>query len=983
METIENVDGVFRITGARPPSAPDLTVYAVGRAGYAHAACYQELVEAVYFGLRQLGCRVALATAADGLGGETIVIGGHLLGPAEIAALPPKTVIYNTEHVRSAWFTPAYTALLRRFPVWDYSEDNARRLAEVIGREVQFVPLGYVPQFSRAPTAEQDIDVLFYGSSAPRRDALFAAMRRSGLVVHQVFGVYGAARDALIARAKVVANVHHFLPGAFEIMRVSSALANAKAVATECNPDELVDADLRDAMLCAPYVRFAEACHALVADAARRGQLGEAGRAAFARRNEAAILRNALAQMRDRVAAAAVESPRPGTIGLCMIVKNEAHVIVRCLDSVRRLVDHVLIEDTGSTDGTQQIVRDWLVRENLPGAVIDEPWQDFAANRTSALAKLRDRREIEYALIMDADDVLVYDDGFDSAAFKAALRADIYTVPIRLGSIVYQRPQICRNALEFRYRGVVHEFLEGPPPGGQSAADAAGFHITSGREGARSRDPQKYQRDAAVLQAALASEQDPFLRSRYTFYLAQSYRDCGEKQRAIEHYLARVELGYWAEEVFVSLLNAARLMEEVGRPFADVRATYDRAAASCPTRAEALHGAAQLCFRNGRNREGYELAKRGLAVAKPASGLFLEPWIYDYGLLDQFAINGYWAGEYAPSLDACLKLLGGGKLPQSEIPRVVQNARFAFEKMPQSPNLGALGRPGFVDQFALAPERRLRSRRADPPRVLVAILAKQMEVPLPLYLRCIESLDYPKRRIVLYVRTNNNTDRTEPMLREWLARVGDRYAEVQLDAADVPEPVERFGIHEWNATRFKVLARIRDASLRKTIEHGCDYYFVADIDNFLRPCTLRELVALGLPVAAPFLRSAEQSSYYSNYHAEIDGNGYYLECDQYHWALNRWVRGIIEMPVVHCTYLVRADVAPELAYEPTAGRHEYVVFSESARRAGVPQYLDNRQVYGYLGRQDDHVALARSLLEMELQAPHEDELADTALPALT
>jgi hypothetical protein len=266
--------------------------------------------------------------------------------------------------------------------------------------------------------------------------------------------------------------------------------------------------------------------------------------------------------------------------------------------------------------------------------------------------------------------------------------------------------------------------------------------------------------------------------------------------------------------------------------------------------------------------------------------------------------------------------------------------------------------------------------------VLIAILAKQMEVPLPLYLRCIESLDYPKQRIVLYVRTNNNTDRTEPILRKWLAQVGERYAGVEFDAHDVPEQVEQFGIHEWNETRFKVLGRIRDASLRKTIEHRCEYYFAVDIDNFVRPCTLRELVALGLPIVAPFLRSAEQGSYYSNYHTEIDANGYYAECDQYHWALNRWVRGLIEMPVVHCTYLVRADVVPELTYEPTAGRHEYVVFSESARRAGVPQYLDNRQVYGYLGRNDDHVALARSLLAEELDGVHDDRPADAAVPAL-
>ena len=90
-----------------------------------------------------------------------------------------------------------------------------------------------------------------------------------------------------------------------------------------------------------------------------------------------------------------------------MIVKNEAHVIMRCLESVRPLIDYVLIEDTGSTDGTQQMIRDWLVRENLPGQVIDEPWQNFAYNRSHVMEKLREVEGVDYALIIDADDVLV------------------------------------------------------------------------------------------------------------------------------------------------------------------------------------------------------------------------------------------------------------------------------------------------------------------------------------------------------------------------------------------------------------------------------------------------------------------------------------------------------------------------------------------------------------------------------------------------
>src|SRR5271170_520255 len=106
------------------------------------------------------------------------------------------------------------------------------------------------------------------------------------------------------------------------------------------------------------------------------------------------------------------EDAQMKTIGLCMIVKNEAAVITRCLDSVRPLIDYVLIEDTGSSDGTQQIIQDYLQRNDLPGEVFEVSWQDFGTNRSLALTRLRETAKIDYALIMDADDRLVFDEGF-------------------------------------------------------------------------------------------------------------------------------------------------------------------------------------------------------------------------------------------------------------------------------------------------------------------------------------------------------------------------------------------------------------------------------------------------------------------------------------------------------------------------------------------------------------------------------------------
>jgi glycosyltransferase involved in cell wall biosynthesis len=682
------------------------------------------------------------------------------------------------------------------------------------------------------------------------------------------------------------------------------------------------------------------------------GQLG---------RNEAAHEARTEFHLADDKYSRPGKEPIVKTIGLCMIVKNESKVIRNCLKSVLPLVDYVLVVDTGSEDGTQAIIRDYLIEHRAPGAVIDEPWQNFAYNRSFALAKLREVMDVDYALVMDADDILIFDADFDPPSFKAQMEEDFYDVQVIHGGITHFRAQICNNRQPFCYKGVLHEYLE-VPPGNLTRGKAHGFHIraNASSEGGRSQNPKKYQDDAALLERALETETDPFLISRYSFYLAQSYRDSGEREKALERYLKRAELGYWNEEIYVALLEAGNLMAALDRPPDEVLATYERATGMVPARAEALHAAALCCRKKGRNIEGQEYARRGLEREAPAGGLFVQRWVYDYGLLDEFAINAYWAGAYRESLDASLKLLKSEILPPSMIKRVAANASFAAEKTPiaKLPELGKLGAENMVDQHKLVPQRLLRSRVQGSPKIFLAILAKQKEPALPLYLDCIEALDYPKSSIVLYVRTNNNTDRTEQILRDWVARVGHLYAAVEFDASDVEDRVETFREHEWNTTRFKVLGRIRNLSLRRAMELDCDFYFVTDVDNFIRPATLRELVALDLPIVAPLLRSIMPEKFYSNYHGDVDPNGYYKHCDQYHWLLSRHVRGIVEVPVVHCTYLVRADMIPELAYEDSSSRHEYVIFSDSARRAGIPQYLDNRQIYGYItfGEGDLHLS---------------------------
>jgi hypothetical protein len=141
---------------------------------------------------------------------------------------------------------------------------------------------------------------------------------------------------------------------------------------------------------------------------------------------------------------------------------------------------------------------------------------------------------------------------------------------------------------------------------------------------------------------------------------------------------------------------------------------------------------------------------------------------------------------------------------------------------------------------------------------------------------------------------------------------------------------------------------------------------VVDIDNFLLPETLRELVLLELPIVAPLLRYAvalrenadtpkdadklgvNMGAYYANYHDKVDDYGSIVPEDPYYKILDQKIRGLILCDCVHCTYLIKREYIDKLTYLENSDRWEYMVFSSSARKNNVPQYLDNRRIYGVL-----------------------------------
>ena len=383
-------------------------------------------------------------------------------------------------------------------------------------------------------------------------------------------------------------------------------------------------------------------------------------------------------------------APRPAyagngrqKIGLSMIVKNESQAIRRCLESVRSIVDHWAIVDTGSTDGTQDIIRDYLA--DLPGELKETPWVDFAHNRNEALDLARPH--CDYTFFIDADDVLELPPKFA----MPILSASSYYVEIRQKELRYWRPHLLRSDLPWQFEGVLHEFLTCGVDKNKQKIFAENLHprrlakavIHMTESGARRQvaAQERYARDAALLEKALETETDPFLIARYTFYLGQSHRDAGNRPAALAAYRARASLGFWEQEVFISLYEVAVLKEKLGYEPEEVIEAYRRAHAVDRRRAEALHGAARFCRVQGRFQEGYDFAKPALKMTAPETGLNVRQWIYDYGVLDEYAVCAYWIGRYEDCLKACRRILAGNAIPASERPRVQANIDHALGKL--------------------------------------------------------------------------------------------------------------------------------------------------------------------------------------------------------------------------------------------------------------------------------------------------------------
>ncbi len=355
---------------------------------------------------------------------------------------------------------------------------------------------------------------------------------------------------------------------------------------------------------------------------------------------------------------------------LVMIVRDEAHVIARCLKSVVSLVTDWVIVDTGSRDETPARIEQLL--GHLPGQLHHRPWVDFGHNRSEAMALAAGHGD--FLLLIDADEELIVSPEFRLPADSDIQAWQILQQPAGSGNEFYL-PRLLLSNHPWHFEGVLHEYLASSRSFRQ--ARLPGLRQVGHFDSARNRRPrrEKYLHDADVLDSALAKEP---ANARYCFYLAQSLRDAGELQRALQMYRRRAEMGGWDEEVYRALFEIARLMERTGAAFPEIVHAYLQAWNFRPVRAEPLCELARLHRQAGKHALAHLFAQRAASMPRPDDHLFLDAGVYRWRARDELSVASYWMGDFETACRLAGALLDGD-LPDSERPRVERNSNLFNE----------------------------------------------------------------------------------------------------------------------------------------------------------------------------------------------------------------------------------------------------------------------------------------------------------------
>jgi glycosyltransferase involved in cell wall biosynthesis len=337
-------------------------------------------------------------------------------------------------------------------------------------------------------------------------------------------------------------------------------------------------------------------------------------------------------------------------------VKNESKIIEKTLTNLCEKIkfDYWAICDTGSTDTTPEIIRDFFMKSGIPGELHIHEWRDFGHNRTLALECAYGKTD--YVMVFDADDEIVGNINIPIPFDESSPHFDACMCQFgEKNSVQYERPCIVNNRKRWIYQGVLHEYIECVESATYYTRATGDYYIISGRTGNRSQNPNKYLDDAHILEKAFETAGDK--QSRYAFYCAQSYRDCQRIDMAIEWYLKTLDLHGWIQEKYFSSFTLGNLYF-IKKDYLNALKYWLKTAEYDTERIEGVVKAMEWARNDGQHCLVNSLYHRFRHYTKILSNkLFIDTNLYNDYLEYNNAISAYYVQDRVTGYECCKRII--------------------------------------------------------------------------------------------------------------------------------------------------------------------------------------------------------------------------------------------------------------------------------------------------------------------------------------
>lgn len=329
----------------------------------------------------------------------------------------------------------------------------------------------------------------------------------------------------------------------------------------------------------------------------------------------------------------------PPRLVLCMIVRNEAKIIQRLLNSLVGFIDGLVICDTGSTDGTPLLFQKFAQEHHLESycCLGSEPFRDFGHNRSFGLSLARHTIEESwhwpldrtFLLCLDADMTLSRKDPMlgplTNWSRQILLEADCHMVNQTGGSVIYTNARILRASLPWRALGVTHEYYDAPAHSRRQEEDLLILDWSDG-----SNRVEKGERDVRLLKQGLIDEPT---NGRYMFYLAQTYRDTGQSTRALAMYEKYMQHSTFPEEKWYAMYAKGQCYENL-KQWGPALKCYVDAYEYRPIRLEPVMKIITYYRNHGQMRAAWLFVLEALTKPFPKDdALFIQKYDWDVSVL--------------------------------------------------------------------------------------------------------------------------------------------------------------------------------------------------------------------------------------------------------------------------------------------------------------------------------------------------------------